>query len=156
MKILICYLMTPFPAATITPIGPFKLSTHPGKGSRQEGVTEKIKWKFVRGKWGRFEPPTLILDILMGSSKNYETLREGRSEGKFVTIEGFTWKKSEASEKGKNPETYVTSFMDEAWSSCLKSTPPPVSSTKNRTFFTNEPPTHFSYTMKHYQATSDF
>lgn len=31
--------LTPFVLATITPIGPFKLSTHPSKGSAQDGVT---------------------------------------------------------------------------------------------------------------------
>lgn len=31
--------MTPLPPATIIPIGPFKLSTHPGSGSWYAGVT---------------------------------------------------------------------------------------------------------------------
>lgn len=33
----------PLPAATITPIAPFKESTHPGYGSNIDGVTKNIK-----------------------------------------------------------------------------------------------------------------
>lgn len=32
-------LITPLPPATITPTGPLRLSTHPGTGSLNEGVT---------------------------------------------------------------------------------------------------------------------
>lgn len=144
MKIQICYLMTPFPAATITPIGPFKLSTHPGKGSRQEGVTEKIKWKFVRGKWGRFEPPTLILDILMGSSNKLRNAQGGEIGGEVCYNLRFYLKKIRSIRKGKKSRNHVLNQ------------PPPQFLLPKTEHSLRMTPTHFSYTMKHYQATSDF
>lgn len=35
-------LITPFPAATTIPVGPFKLSTQPGNGSFQALITEEL------------------------------------------------------------------------------------------------------------------
>lgn len=40
--------ITPLPAATMTPTGPFKLSTHPGTGSLYEGVTISDKKKIQK------------------------------------------------------------------------------------------------------------
>lgn len=40
--------ITPLPPATMTPTGPFKLSTHPGTGSLKEGVTASDKIKKIQ------------------------------------------------------------------------------------------------------------